>query len=49
MHFVLRFKEGDVDFSKTKIGENGTDRAYIHIALNSKTVEYARGILSYFR
>lgn len=43
MHFVLRFKEGDVDFSKTKIGENGTDRAYIHIALNSKTVEYALG------
>ncbi len=43
MYFVLRFAEGDVDFEKTRISENDTDRTFIHIALTKKNVEFSLG------
>lgn len=43
MHFVLRFREGDVNFAKTVPSENETERGYIHIFLNNKTAEYMIG------
>ncbi|MGN1410491.1 MAG: glycoside hydrolase domain-containing protein, partial [Eubacteriales bacterium] len=44
MHFVLKFRDGDVDFDKSVIkGENGSDSCCIHIALTGKTAEYSIG------
>lgn len=43
MYFVLRFADGDVDFEKTRISENDTDRTFIHIALTKKNIEFSLG------
>lgn len=43
MYFVLKFRDGDVDFANSKIGENETNLAYLHIALNGNTAEYSIG------
>ncbi|MBO7403449.1 MAG: glycoside hydrolase family 92 protein, partial [Clostridia bacterium] len=43
MFFVLRFAPGDVDFEKTKIGADGTDKGFCLIALTKKTVEFSLG------
>lgn len=44
MYFVLRFREGDIDFEATKLSEtNGTDKGYIHIFLKGKTAEFSIG------
>ena len=42
MFFVLRFKEGDVDFDATTLkGQNDTEEAALHIYLNHAVVEYS--------
>ncbi len=44
MYFVLKFKDGDVDFESTRlVGDNDTEKTALHIFLNKKEVEYELG------
>ena len=44
MYFVLRFPDGAVDFTRTKLSaDNGTKKGHLHIYFNVKDVEFSVG------
>ena len=41
--FVLRFPEGAVDFAKSKIGADGSEKGFCHLALTGRDTEFSLG------